>query len=105
MNQSAPCSADCPDAAQLRQLLAEGLSAADEAELVHHLDTCSSCQTNLEAMANAKASFNVRGASGERPPASSAFWPAVQRLENLALSDTTPLSDVHSADDVSLSFL
>jgi tricorn protease-like protein len=99
------CSADCPDAAHLRQLLAEGLNPQQEDELVRHLDSCTSCQVQLEALARDSATLPLPGAADEHPPASSAFWPALERLERLALSATTPMSAVAAADDVSLSFL
>jgi WD40 repeat protein/tRNA A-37 threonylcarbamoyl transferase component Bud32 len=43
----------CPDPDRLRQMLADNLPPAEQAELVAHLDGCSLCQQRLEDLAGA----------------------------------------------------
>jgi serine/threonine protein kinase len=81
------------------------LSPEQEADLIHHLDDCSSCQMQLEALATDSGSWKLPAASQERPPVSSAYWPAVERLEKLDASVTTPLSTESPSEDIELSFL
>ncbi|MBY0523837.1 MAG: protein kinase [Gemmataceae bacterium] len=103
MSQPMPC----PEPAQLRQLLANELSARDEADLVEHMDGCPACPSRLQEMAAGDPSLveAVRYASGVRPPGESAYWPALEMFERpvdqtAAGPDTTP-----DDDDLALDFL
>jgi adenosylmethionine-8-amino-7-oxononanoate aminotransferase len=48
MSRSSPC----PDAGQLKELLASGLPDKDRTDLIEHLESCSGCQHSLEEIAN-----------------------------------------------------
>jgi WD40 repeat protein/tRNA A-37 threonylcarbamoyl transferase component Bud32 len=80
----------CPDPARLKDLLAgiDGILSEDErAALTAHLDGCESCQRALEeAAAGGSSLLNVACHIRERPPARSAYWNALRRVEG-----TTPV--------------
>jgi eukaryotic-like serine/threonine-protein kinase len=75
----------CPNADVLRGVLDSSLPEPVQAEVIGHLDGCSSCQVKLEQIAGSGSSILqvARQASGEeRPEDTSAFWPALRRVEN-----------------------
>jgi len=74
----------CPDPAVLRGLLDSSLPEPVQAEVVAHLDTCTNCQAKLEALATDGSAIlaTAKGANAEtKPEHSSAFWPALARVE------------------------
>jgi eukaryotic-like serine/threonine-protein kinase len=74
----------CPNPTVLRGVLDSSLPEPVQAEVVAHLDGCSSCQVKLEQLAaSGSAILDVaRGARGDETPAeTSAFWPALRRVE------------------------
>jgi len=76
--------ASCPDRDRLRQLLDPGLSTAEQADLVGHLDSCECCQHSLEEIAAAgdpSWQHVCRHVAADRPAATSAYWPALQAVE------------------------
>jgi WD40 repeat protein/serine/threonine protein kinase len=74
----------CPDPAVLRGLIDSSLPEPVQAEVVAHLDSCTHCQNKLEGLATEGTAIlaTAKGASGEaKPEHSSAFWPALARVE------------------------
>jgi dipeptidyl aminopeptidase/acylaminoacyl peptidase len=72
----------CPDTAHLKDLIDGALPDDERAALTEHLDRCESCQRRLEDTASGgsellRAAVHVR----ERPPAQSAYWQALKRVE------------------------
>jgi hypothetical protein len=77
----------CPDCAQLRDLIEGSLSDEERAAITAHLDGCEACQHKLEGQACGGSSLlRAAGAVRERPPAQSAYWAAIQRVQ-----DATPV--------------
>ncbi len=97
----------CPNPDQLQELLAGQLSPRALQEMTAHLDECSSCQQALEALAAGDLRLPTILQPLERlqPPSDSAYWPALQKLENevVTLLHTPGSADTHS--DLSLDFL
>ena len=74
----------CPNADVLRGILDSSLPEPVQAEVVAHLDGCASCQVALEQIAASGSSIlDVARAAGtdEQPTETSAFWPALRRVE------------------------
>jgi serine/threonine protein kinase len=74
----------CPDPDTLRGLIDQSLSDGEQAEVVAHLDGCASCQVRLEKMAVGESnvlSVARAAATNVSPDGTSAFWPAVKRIE------------------------
>jgi WD40 repeat protein len=99
--------AECPDPVRLEQLAGGELSAAEQAELTQHLDTCIRCQRVLEALTSVQESW-VAAARAQRtttPAADSAYWRALRKLEQ----DEADLRETRLPDTVtqelSLDFL
>ena len=98
-------SSKCPSSADLRELL-EGIAADSEQALVSHLDRCPSCQQSLEALANPDSSFAVtllEQPAFKAPDSQSAYWPALQKVEQALTLDTPAPS--RSSREISLHFL
>jgi WD40 repeat protein len=100
----------CPDPSRLQGLLDSSLPEQEQAELVGHLDACSGCQHSLEDMATGGepiSSDAVRYLDRDRPAPQSAYWPAVNKLQNdLTTSpETPPESPVVTDDELNLDFL
>jgi WD40 repeat protein len=75
----------CPDDDVLRGLLDSSLPEPVQDEVVSHLDSCTSCQHKLEQIAAGGTSMlQVAKAakSTDEPDRTSAFWPALQRVED-----------------------
>jgi WD40 repeat protein len=74
----------CPNPDVLRGVLDSSLPEPVQAELVAHLDGCPSCQATLEQIAaGGSAILEVarRSRDDARPEETSAFWPALRRVE------------------------
>ncbi|HEX3147611.1 MAG TPA: serine/threonine-protein kinase [Gemmataceae bacterium] len=84
----------CPNPDVLRGLLDTSLPEPVQEEVVAHLDGCTSCQVKLEQIAAGGSSIlQVARAvkHSEVPAATSAYWPAVQRVEQAI---ETPVHDL-----------
>jgi WD40 repeat protein/predicted Ser/Thr protein kinase len=95
----------CPNADVLRGLLDSSLPEPVQAEVVAHLDACSSCQVKLEQLAaSGSAILEVaRSARGEdAPEETSAFWPALRRVEREIRNPVDALAVTRSDPDVSV---
>jgi hypothetical protein len=105
MTQPTPC----PDRDRLGGLLETSLPAAEQAALIGHLDSCTSCQHSLEELAGGPSwSGPVRPAEATPPPADSAYWQALKAVENHVLAQTEltgPPAAVALTESVSLDFL
>jgi serine/threonine protein kinase/uncharacterized protein with WD repeat len=88
----------CPEPDLLRKLLAGNLPAEEQAEVTRHLDQCTSCPQVLEELATEGARWSqpARRLGVERPPANSAYWLAVKKVEN----EATVLAGVVEAPEV-----
>ncbi|HKA07816.1 MAG TPA: protein kinase [Gemmataceae bacterium] len=76
--------ATCPDPAVLRGLLDSSLPEPVQAEVVAHLDSCAHCQERLQDLAADGSGLldTAKGAKSEvKPEETSAFWPALRRVE------------------------
>src|SRR5262245_51881073 len=76
--------ATCPDPAVLRGLLDSSLPEPVQGEVVAHLDTCIRCQEKLQDLAVDGSGLldTAKGAKQEsKPQETSAFWPALRRVE------------------------
>jgi len=74
----------CPYRDRLRELHDKDFGAEEQADLVGHLDSCECCQHSLEEMAAAGDSswqHACRHVDKDQPSATSAYWPALQALE------------------------
>src|SRR5436190_2069883 len=58
----------CPSVDQLRDLLADRLSASAEAPVAAHVETCSVCQLELETLAAAEAVVHADELASSRRP-------------------------------------
>ena len=47
-----PLCTSCPDHGRLRDLLDGSLADGEQADLTRHLDSCASCQQELESLAS-----------------------------------------------------
>src|SRR5262245_36794718 len=97
----------CPSRDVLRGLLDTSLPEPVQAEVVAHLDTCASCQTALEQIAASGSQvleLARQAATDGKPEATSAFWPALRRVEHeintpiptdsLAVTRTSPGGEI-----------
>jgi predicted Ser/Thr protein kinase len=94
-----------PDPAVLRGVLDSSLPEPVQAEVVAHLDGCSSCQVKLEQLAaSGSAILDVaRGVKEDaRPGETSAFWPALRRVEREIRNPVESLAVTRSDPDVSV---
>src|SRR4051812_19489242 len=73
----------CPEPNRLRGLIDESLPDGDQARLIGHLDVCPECQQQLEQLASGGEPWSeaLTAVSRVPPPRDSAFWPALQQLE------------------------
>src|SRR5690242_20896397 len=77
----------CPEPARLKDLIEGSLPDEERSALTAHLDDCESCQRRLEeAAAGGSSLLHVACHVQERPPAQSAYWHALKRVEG-----TTPV--------------
>jgi Tol biopolymer transport system component len=99
----------CPDRLQLHGLLETNLPEREQADLIGHLDSCPDCQHSLEEMAGGSSwSGVVRPVDAAPPPADSAYWVALKKVENEVLARTQITSapeEVEAPGRVSLDFL
>jgi WD40 repeat protein len=95
----------CPDPARLHGLLETNLPEAEQAALVGHLDSCTSCQHSLEEMAGGTPWSGVAQAGSTPPPRDSAFWPALRAVENEVLARTQLTVEVPAPAPAALEFL
>ncbi|HEX4611716.1 MAG TPA: serine/threonine-protein kinase [Urbifossiella sp.] len=81
MPSDTPHPADaCPPTGELDRLIVGRLPDARAKALTHHLDRCPDCQLRMESLAaggDPLLTTTVRQCVAERPPADSAFWPAL----------------------------
>src|SRR5687767_2538218 len=76
--------ATCPDPDTLRGLIDQSLPDGEQAEVTAHLDGCTSCQVRIEQMAVGDSNVLTvarAAATDASPDGTSAFWPAVKRVE------------------------
>lgn len=73
----------CPPHDELQQLLDGSLSGERQQECTAHMDSCECCQARLEEMAVAGTNLSqvVGHLEDSRPPAQSAYWPALKALD------------------------
>ncbi len=108
---AAPICTECPEPAQLRRLINSTLSPEEQSQLTAHLDCCESCQKAIEHMAAGGSGLLDCACRGEevRPEDTSAYWPALRKLEREVLRPTVLAATVSSSDwtfpEVSLDFL
>jgi hypothetical protein len=107
----------CPEPARLKDLIDGALPDDERAALTAHLDGCESCQRKLEETACGSSSL-LRAACHvrERPPAQSAYWHALKRVEGttpvpgwaespVATRLETPPPESGTSADIALDFL
>jgi len=86
----------CPPRDDLRQLLGTDLGVKAQVELVNHLDSCVCCQHALEEIAaegDSSWQRNCRHVAVDRPSGTSAYWPALQAVqEELVLQNDPPVT-------------
>ncbi|HJT75869.1 MAG TPA: serine/threonine-protein kinase [Gemmataceae bacterium] len=97
--------APCPDALHLRGLIDSSLPDNEQAQLIQHVDSCTSCQLSLEELAGGTTSSDVlRGLDQDRPPAGGNYYQAVRALQNeITVQVDTPPDPAEGA--VTLDFL
>ena len=78
----------CPDPHRLRELLDNSMTSDEQAVVISHLDQCECCQQKLEHIASGGSSFvmPICTAKADRPDETSAFWPALDRVQSAILS-------------------
>src|SRR5947209_8687854 len=79
----------CPDSQRLEGLLRDGLPDGEQVALTEHVGDCVACQGALDRLAAGPSADALRQAERERPAADSAYWAAVQALDN----DLTQIAD------------
>src|SRR5262249_15424015 len=96
----------CPATALLQGLIEDSLPKKDEAALTAHLDSCSCCQEALERVATDGTALvdNVRAGAQDQPTPNSAYWPALNVLEQEA-TRVTPRPAPTPRPEVALDFL
>jgi hypothetical protein len=99
MNAQTPC----PNTQQLEGLIRDSLPQGEKSALTEHVGHCITCQQALDRLAAGPTSDALRRAERERPPASSAYWSAVQELDR----DLTQLDSGQSPrpSEIPLDFL
>src|SRR5947208_4767180 len=99
--------ATCPSPDRFQELLAGSLSPRELQDVTAHLDECAPCQQALEALAagDLRLPTVLQPIDRVQPPSDSAYWPALQKLENevVTLLQTPGRSDTQS--ELSLDFL
>src|SRR5687767_10675381 len=68
----------CPDPRKLEALLRDELPAGEQEALTDHVGACPGCQQRLDHLAQGPEPLRP---DGPVPPSDSAFWPAVERLQ------------------------
>jgi WD40 repeat protein len=102
---------ECPEPAQLRRLINGSLPTEEQAQLTAHLDSCESCQKAIEHIAAGGSGLLdcAYRANESNPEDTSAYWPALRKLEREVLRPTvladTTAGNNWSLPDVSLEFL
>lgn len=78
-----PVCTECPEPGQLKELLQGSLNEGEQAHLVAHLDACEECQQCIEFMAAGGSGFVECARALRHTPtdATSAYWPALRKLE------------------------
>ncbi|MEM8865487.1 MAG: serine/threonine-protein kinase [Planctomycetota bacterium] len=73
----------CPTTSTLGALVQGDLPEAEQQKWTEHVGLCEACQNALESLATADVPVVdlVAAAADVRPPAQSAYWPAIQQLE------------------------
>ncbi len=103
------CNTPCPDRDKLKGLLDTNIPEEEQASLIGHLDACEGCQESLEALASGDFAWADAVQPANDPPATSAFWPALQELERDDGERTTaPVGAAvaeETDDELSLDFL
>ncbi|MEO0532210.1 MAG: protein kinase, partial [Planctomycetota bacterium] len=76
-------SESCPDRSELEALVRGDASDEDQQRWTDHLSGCSDCQSQLEVLATASVPVVelIASVADAKPPAESAYWPAIQQLE------------------------
>jgi serine/threonine protein kinase len=103
--------ASCPDPVRLKELLSSGLPEQEHADLIGHLDSCECCQHSLEEIAAGGSSWTeaARELGRDRPHATSAYWPALQKIEDEIATrpDVTrdPVASGEELEEFALDFL
>jgi hypothetical protein len=70
----------CPDTERLEGLLKDKLPQGEQSALTEHVGDCAACQRDLDQLAAGPTAEVLRQADRGRPPADSAYWPAVNKL-------------------------
>jgi eukaryotic-like serine/threonine-protein kinase len=102
---------ECPEPAQLRRLINGSLSHEEQVQLTAHLDSCESCQQAIEHIAAGGSGLLdcVSRSKDVRPDDTSAYWPALRKLEREVLKPPVMAATLAHVDgtypDVSLDFL
>src|SRR5437879_844779 len=99
--------ATCPSPDRFQELLAGSLSPRELQEVTDHLDECGSCQQALEALAAGDLHLpTALHAVGQGQPRSdSAYWPALQKLENEVVTLLQTPGKADTQGELSLDFL
>jgi eukaryotic-like serine/threonine-protein kinase len=91
----------CLVPSQLQALLDSQLSAAEQSDLVRHLDGCEGCQQAMQNLANGGKPWTdpVLQLDSDRPAVESAFWPTVAHLNRVGPTPLPPESVTVPAPD------
>ena len=92
----------CVDIAGLQALLDGGLSEESQSRIAAHLESCTTCQHQLELLAGGAAAVAVRGATSGT--FSDALKQAIQKVKDASQDDTRTLGETQSSA-LSFSFL
>ena len=107
----APICTECPEPAQLRRLINSTLPPEEQSQLTAHLDCCEMCQKAIEHIAAGGSGLLdcACRADDVRPEDTSAYWPALRKLEREVMRPTVLAATAASGDwsfpEVSLDFL
>ncbi len=74
---------NCPESAELQQLIDGSLSGERQEECSDHMDSCQCCQAKLENIATGGTNLSdvVKHLHDAEPMATSAYWPALKALD------------------------
>lgn len=88
----------CPDSSVLTALLDSSLPDPVQDEVTAHIDECANCQEKLEELAAGSRVLVAAKSARDRsnPERTSAFWPALARLERERAPSTGTLTATHA---------
>jgi WD40 repeat protein len=102
---------ECPEPAELRRLISGSLPPEEQSQLTAHLDSCEMCQKAIEHIAaGGSGLLDCACQTNEtNPEDTSAYWPALRKLEREVLRPALSAVTLPGADasfpEISLEFL